>query len=371
MVLKRYLEAAVRADLRRKMVFVAGPRQVGKTTLSLSITGTKKGYFNWDIPSHREAILKREMPLTRILSFDEIHKYKRWRNFLKGLYDERKSRQKILVTGSARLDFYRYGGDSLQGRYHFFRMHPFSIAELKLNTRKDFETLLTLGGFPEPFLSGSEVEAKRWSREYRSRLITDELTSLERVHDLGQLELLSLRLPDVVGSPLSINSLREDLDTSHKTVTRWIQLLERLYAIFRIPPFGAPKIRAVKKEQKHYHFDWTLISDPSLRFENLVAAHLLKHVQFESDAHGRDLELRYFRDIDGREVDFVLLENRKPVDLIECRFGDSSISPSLKYLKQRFPSANAWQLSATGTKDYRSMDQIRVCPALVLLKTLI
>jgi len=215
------------------------------------------------------------------------------------------------------------------------------------------------------------VEAKRWSREYRTRLIREELVQLERIQDIGNLELLSLRLPELVDAPLSINALREDLQISHKTLSHWLQALERLYAIFRITPFGAPKLRAVRKAQKHYHFDWTLISDLALRFENLVACALLKWVHFRQDALGEEIDLHYFRDIDGREVDFVVTRNKKPFLFIECKWNDTEISPSLLYLKKRFPECEAWQISATGKKDFISDLQIRVCPAFIFLANLI
>jgi predicted AAA+ superfamily ATPase len=367
----RYLLPQVRRDLLRKMVFVGGPRQVGKTTLARSLPGAASGYLNWDDAMHRDRILRRELPPGRLWIFDEIHKYRSWRGYLKGLYDVRRPGQRILVTGSARLDLYRFGGDSLQGRYHFLRLHPFSAAELGLRTHADLRQLLTLGGFPEPFLGGSEVEARRWSREYRSRLVQEDVASLERVQDLGNLELLALRLPDLVGSPLSINALREDLQVSHKTVAGWLKVLERLYAVFRLPPFGAPRIRAVKKEQKHYHFDWSLVPGEPARFENLVGSHLLKWVHFEQDARGRDLELRYFRDTDGREVDFVVVEARQPILMVECKWADAEVDRGLRYLKARFAKADAWQLSAAGKKDYRTPEGIRIAPALELLRTLV
>ena len=300
MQLDRYLTPQVERDLKRKMVFVAGPRQVGKTTLAQSIPGADSGYLNWDVAEDREQILTRELPAGPIWVFDEIHKYRSWRNYLKGIYDSRPRGQQILVTGSARLDLYRFSGDSLQGRYHMLRLHPLSVAELGLGSLAALQDLLALGGFPEPFFEGSEVEARRWSREYRNLLIREELTSLERVQDLGNLELLVLRLPDLVGSPLSVNALREDLQLSHKTVENWIRILERLYAVFRLPPFGAPGIRAVKKARKHYHFDWSLVPDPAARFENLVASHLIKWVHYRQDTEGLDLELRYFRDSEDR-----------------------------------------------------------------------
>ncbi|MFL6195991.1 MAG: ATP-binding protein [Thermoanaerobaculia bacterium] len=367
----RYLVEQIERDLQKKMVFVAGPRQVGKTTLARSLEGAETGYLNWDIPEHRERILKRQLPATSLWIFDEIHKYRLWRNYLKGLYDGKAPGQRILVTGSARLDFYRYSGDSLQGRYHLLHLHPLSFAEVSGSAEDDLRRLLDLGGFPEPFFGGSEVEARRWSREHRNLLVREELVSLERVQDLGQVELLMIRLPELVGSPLSINSLREDLQVSHKTVASWLRILERLFAIFRVSPFGSPVIRAVKKEQKHYHFDWTLVPDPPARFENLVGSHLLKWVQYQQDTQGRDLELRYFRDVDGREVDFVVTERRKPLLLVECKWSDADLDRSLRYFKTRFPGAEAWQISATGRNDYVSPEGIRVAPAGVFLAGLV
>jgi predicted AAA+ superfamily ATPase len=331
---KRYLAAQVEKDLARKMVFVGGARQVGKTTLALQVLDGRPGYLNWDVPEDRERILTGTLPRSSMLVFDEIHKYRPWRNYLKGLYDaqvSRRRKRRILVTGSARLDFYRFGGDSLQGRYHYLRLHPFSVAELGVRTRKDFAQLLELGGFPEPFLGGSAVEARRWSRECRTRLIRDDLVSLERVQDLGSI----------------------------------------LYAVFRLAPFGAPGLRAVKKERKHYHADWSLVRDPALRFENLVASHLLKWVHFEEDSKGRDLELRYFRDVTGREVDFVVTEARVPRLMVECKWSDGPIDKSLRYLKQRFPDCDAYQLSATGKKDFETPEGILACHALELLRELI
>lgn len=370
-MLTRYLTSQIKQDLQKKMVFVGGPKQVGKTTLAKGFLTNHRGYLNWDVPEQRERILKKELDNVPLWVFDEIHKYRSWRNYLKGLYDAKPSSQQILVTGSGRLDFYRFSGDSLQGRYHYLRLHPLSFAELKLKSQDDLLNLLHLGGFPEPYFAASEIEAKRWSREYRTRLIHEDIVQLERVHDLGNIELLALRLPELVGTPLSINAIREDLQVSHKAIATWLQILERLYAIFRLPPFGAPKIRAVKKEQKHYHFDWTLVPDLSLRFENLVASALLKWVHFQQDTKGEENHLFYFRDVEGREIDFVITLEKKPILFIECKWNDSSISPGLKYMKERFPKASAWQISAIGKKDYLNETGIHVCPATEFLATLI
>lgn len=367
----RYLQKQIEKDLTSKMVFVAGPRQVGKTTLAQSLMKSSDLYLNWDIPQQRDRILKRELPHDGLIVFDEIHKYRQWRNYLKGLYDERKSQNRFLVTGSAKLDYYRFGGDSLQGRYHHLRMHPLSFAELKMTTAKELEMLFQLSGFPEPFFKSVRTEADRWSIEYRSRVLQEDVNSLEQVKDLGQMELMMIRLPELVGSPLSINAIREDLQLNHQTVARWLEIFERLYCVFRLSPFGSVKIKAVKKEQKHYHFDWNVVKDPGGRFENLVACHLLKWVHFLHDTQGRDMELRYFRDVNKREVDFVVTENRKPMMFVECKLDDGQIADGLRYLNSKFPKVPAWQISLFGKKDYLSKEGVRVCPASELLRDLV
>ena len=317
----RYIFAQLERDLLRKMVFVAGPRQVGKTTLARSLKGAERGYMNWDIAEDRSRILAREFPSSRLWIFDEIHKYRMWRGLMKGLYDGRRKDQRILVTGSARLDLYRHGGDSLQGRYHMLRLHPLSFAELEARGSADFKALLELGGFPEPYFGGSSVEARRWSREYRTRLVREEVSSLEQVQDLDHLELLTMRLPELVGAPLSINAVREDLQVSHKTLAKWLRILERLYAIFRLPPLAGPRIRALKQAQKHYHFDWSVVPTDPQRFENMIASHLLKWVHFEQDVRGVTVHAR------ARELERLrhVLHVRLLGDLPAHRRGDLTI----------------------------------------------
>ena len=375
--LSRYIESPVMSDVQRKMVFVGGPRQSGKTTLAkhlCSRTGLDidKRYLNWDAAEDRENILMESFPAgPGLMILDEIHKYSRWRQIVKGLFDKRGHELQILVTGSARLDYYRRGGDSLQGRYHFYRLMPITCAELAAPALSTIKDLLSYGGFPEPFLLQSEIQSKRWSREYRTRVIQGDLSDLENIQDVGIVEKMVLRLPDLVGSPLSLNALREDLQVSHQSVSRWIAMLENLYMIFRIYPFGAPKIRAVKKEAKHYHLDWTVVPDRGFRFENLVACHLLKWCFFMQDTEGRDIELRYFRDIDKREVDFVLVEDGKPIHFLECKTSGKDTSPPLRYLKKRFPSVPATQVTLDPGVDLVTKDGIRICSAHLFLKDLV
>ena len=367
----RYLTDQVSHDLARKMVFVAGPRQVGKTTLALALPGAGKGYLNWDIDQHRSRILAGKLPDTDLWLFDEIHKYRRWRDFLKGLYDARQPAQRILVTGSGRLDLYRFGGDSLQGRYQLLRLHPFSFAELGLRTGSDLQDLLTLGGFPEPWLGADATQARRWSMQYRSRVIHEEAASLEGIRDLGQAEATLMALPERVGSPLSIDSLRELLRVSHHTMSAWLDAFERLYTIFRLSPFTLRNSRAVHKQTRHYHFDWSIIPDAGARFENLVACHLLKWVHWRQDAAGEDLALHYYRDRDGREVDFVVTRRHQPQLLVECKYSDAAPGRGLRYLSERFPAAEAWQIAATGRKHYKTATGIHLAPAATFLATLV
>jgi len=364
--MKRDLERSVKEDLKKKMVFIGGPRQVGKTTFSLNLfPRSQTHYFNWDNTLQRKSILNQEFPPGGLLVLDELHKYRKWRGMIKGYYDSNKARgagQSILVTGSARLDYYRFGGDSLVGRYHYWRLHPLSIDEIK-GGQAELEDLMKFGGFPEPFLSGSQKTANRWLKEYRSRFLKEDLRDLEQVQDLGTFELMALRLPELVGSPLSINALREDLQVAHKTLSKWLDIYERLYGIFRLPPFGSSRVRAVKKEQKLYLYCWPYIEDEGSRFENLIACHLLKKIHWLEDSSGREIQLTYFRDLAKQEVDFVLVEKKKPILLLEVKLADQEISSSLKYLSKKFPETPAVQIHLRGKKDFLSKDSIRVAPA--------
>jgi hypothetical protein len=366
---ERYMAPHVRADLRRKLVLVAGPRQVGKTTLALGLLGAKAGeehpgYLNWDIPEHRTRILRGEIPShPRLVVFDEIHKYARWRGLLKGFYDRYYPRRRALVTGSARLDLYRKGGDSLQGRYHLHRLHPFSLREIASRpTRNDVDALLRFGGFPEPLLAGDDRTWRRWQLEYHHRVLGQDLRELERVHEVSLIELLAEALPDRVGSPLSLQSLREDLGVSHDAVRRWVTILENLYLCFRISPYGSPRIRAVKKEQKLYLWDWSRVREPGPRFENLVACQLLKYCHFREDSEGHRMELRFLRDTDRREVDFVVLEDRRPAFAVECKTGETRVSPHARYFRARTPIRRFFQVHL-GERDFGDADaDVRVLP---------
>ena len=239
-----------------------------------------------------------------------------------------------------------------------------------INCHKNPDTA-TVGFVVAGAALGSEKETKRWSREYRSRLIREDLQDLERVKDIALMEHMALRLPDLVASPLSINALRKDLQVSHKTVARWLMILENLYMIFRIYPFGAPKIRAVKKEAKHYHLDWTVVKEIGARFEDLTACHLLKWCHFMEDTEGRDIELRYFRDIDKREVDFVLIEDGRPVHFIECKKSYRGKNIALRYLKERFPKTKATQIFLEEGEEYMDKDGIRSQSAADFLSSLV
>lgn len=363
-MLTRRLDAHIVADLADKMVLVSGPRQSGKTTLARAILDRRhpaaaSRYLNWDDDESRTRIVAQQFPRDGLVVFDELHKYSRWRTVLKGLYDVHRARMQLLVTGSARLDVYRRGGDSLQGRYHHLRLHPLSLKEAGCSVKD----LMSLGPFPEPLLRGAVTAARRWSRQYRSRVIREDVMALERIEELGALEQLSVRLPDLVGAPLSLNALREDLQVAHKTVDRWMEMLERLMFVFRLSPFGPPRIKAVKKSRKHYLYDWTTIADPGPRFENVVGFHLLKECHYLEDVEGEDAELRFFRDIEGREVDFVQMRGRRPVRFVECKVTDTAISPSLLYLRRKFPSVEAIQTVATPGLDRIATEGVRLVSA--------
>ncbi|MBM9547576.1 ATP-binding protein [Leptospira sp. 201903074] len=269
-LLMRYLAKKIRSDLKERMVFLGGPRQVGKTTLAQSFLSNFKdnhpAYLNWDNPVHAQKIRNREWPIAeKLIVLDEIHKFKNWRNLVKGFYDTLKNTHSFLITGSARLDHFRKGGDSLLGRYYYYRLHPYTLSEVG-NTKANLTRLFTYGGFPESFHKADKRFLRRWHLERVNKLIRSDLRDLEYVSDINKMQLLAEELPRRVGSPLSFKSLAEDLQIDFKTCKRWIEILDSLYYSFLIPPFGSPKIRAVKKEQKLYLWDYSQVEDLGQRF---------------------------------------------------------------------------------------------------------
>ena len=368
--LHRYITASVREDLATKMVFVGGPRQVGKTTFSLSLLQsaphdeTHPAYLNWDNLEHRERLMAGRLPQgEKILLLDEIHKFASWRGLVKGLYDTQKSKLAIVVTGSARLDYYRKGGDSLQGRYHYYRLHPVSLLELDASgSDESLRQLIQFGGFPEPLFSGNKRTHARWQRERQDRVVHEDLDGLERVKEISLMELLMQHLPRCVGSPLSIRGLSTLLQVAHETAERWVSILERLYYCYRIPPYGSARIRAVRKESKLYLWDWSQAPEGGPRFENLVASHLLKYCHWLEDTEGARMELRFLRDHDKREVDFVVLRDGKPLFAVECKTGDRKVSPSAIYFKERTDIGHFYQVHV-GKSDFIHADSgVRVLP---------
>lgn len=356
---QRIYENPIQKDLNKKMVFIGGPRQVGKTTLAQTFLKPKahqQAYLNWDNELDRRMIQKMEWPKDEpLVILDEIHKRKGWQSFVKGAWDTWKEKQNFIVTGSARLDIFRKGGDSMMGRYHYYRIHPFSLPELGINP-KNLEALMQFGGFPEPLIARDETELRRWHLQRISKIVRIDLRDLENVSDLDKVELLADSLQGKVGSLFSYKSLAEDLETSDKTIKRWVGILDNLYYCYLIPPYGAPQIKAIKKSQKLYLWDWSQIEDQSSRFENMVASHLLKLCDFWQDTQGYRSELRYIRDETGKECDFVVLRDRKPVFAVECKLSPGPISPSLLYLKSKLNIPKWYQVHLEGPSKIISPD---------------
>ncbi len=349
--MQRYLEAVVRADLGKKMVFLSGARQVGKTTLAQAIQSAypHAQYLNWDVPNDRRILLDQSWnPRAALLVLDEIHKMRDWKAYLKGVYDGRSPGQAILVTGSARMDTFRQSGESLAGRYFGLRLHPISVREWCVvsgaTPEAALERLFERGGFPEPFLADRVVDADRWRGPYLDGLIREDVLEFSRIHEIRTMRLFVEMLRSRVGSPLSLASLARDLQVSPTTLAKYLDILEALYVVFVVRPYHGNIARAILKEPKVYFFDAGLVAGEGPRFENLCAAMLLKHVQFLEDTEGRAIRLHYIRDKDGREVDFAVCEDGEPVLLAECKTADHVVAPFLAKLAERFPRAQAAQV---------------------------
>lgn len=339
----RYLANKIIRDLDKKMVFLGGPRQVGKTTLAKWILENyfpNGCYLNWDYREDRDAIINEKWPENcELLVFDELHKYPKWKNWLKGLYDKRGHQHRFLITGSARMDIYKKGGDSLMGRYHYWRLHPFSLEEAPVNLSppETVERLLIHGGFPEPFTENNERETRRWRRERFDRILREDIRDLEMIHNLQMLSLFIDNLRKKVSSNLAFANIARDLEISPKTAKNWMSLAENLYMLFTIYPFSSKLTpRAITKPPKVYFYDnGDVLGEDGAIFENFVASHLKKKLNYLEDEFGYRYELQYIRDKEGREVDFIIVKDGQPEELIEVKLSDEKPSKGLIYYAEK------------------------------------
>lgn len=376
------------------MVLLAGPRQCGKTTLAKSIAEqfTNSLYFNWDVPTDKRRLIENplffeELPRQDasrpLVLLDEIHKYKEWKNYLKGAYDHSHEGFLFLVSGSGRLDLYQKGGDSLAGRYYPFHLWPLTLAELHgrnatleqfradpLSIRETdaemceatWERLTAFTGFPEPYLAARTQTYRRWSRTYHRQLIREDIRDGADIKRIDDVEILFSLLPSKVGAPLSITNLATDLHVAYNTVKSWLMVFERFYLVFTLRPWTSRLSRALHKERKTYVFDYAAIEDPAARFENMIALELFRAVSNWTDLGHGDFGLYFIRTKEGREVDFLVADGHKPMFLVEAKSWDDTPAPNLK----RFQAAlhvPAVQLVDKGTTFKRLTNA--GCPLLI------
>lgn len=348
----RFQQKIILKDLSRKMVFLSGPRQAGKTTLAKALTKefVRAIYINYD--SDQDRLLFKEETWPKdidLLVLDEVHKYKNWKNKVKGIYDTADARYKILVTGSARLNAFYKTGDSLAGRYFHHRLYPLSLKEVcqsqKLNPNAALEQFMNFGPFPEPFFTASHDEMRRWQKDYISQVLVEDVVKLVDIKDYSSLQLLVDRLRHCVGSPVSSASLAQDLEISPHTVKRYIEILEQMYLIFRVTPYHKNIARALLKEPKIYFFDSTLATDEGARLENLVALHLIKHLHFLEDTKGNLSRLHYIRNLEKKEIDFMYREDEKsPWHMVEVKTSDDSYPKTLELFQKQIQCSSAHQI---------------------------
>ncbi|MGM0426585.1 MAG: ATP-binding protein [Thermodesulfobacteriota bacterium] len=399
-----YIRIWQELSAHKPMIFLVGPRQAGKTTLAhlISRSFPNHVYFNWDIADQRVEFLQkpaffttmeRQDTSTPLVIFDEIHKYKEWKNYLKGIYDQFHKEYRFLVSGSGRLDIYQKGGDSLAGRYFLFHLWPFTIAELADRSRdmdsflrnpfqmemadrntlqEIWQGLSELSGFPAPYLTGRKTNYRRWTNTYSRQLIREDIRDLTDIKSIGELESLYFLLPSRVGSPLSIPSLASDLKVSYNSVQSWLAVFELFFLTFTIGPWTRRIARAIQKERKTYLWDAPRVKDPGTRFENMVAIELYRAVNGWNDMGYGAFSLHFIKNKDQQEVDFIIANDGDPVILIEAKRADVEPSKALRKF-QDFLKTPAVQLveDAGGYRVIPNGDQsILVAPACQWLSTL-
>lgn len=368
-MLDRTLEHVLREHLAtlRQMAFVAGPRQVGKTTLCRALA-SPGAYFNWDDSDHRRAIslgpgeiakrvgadrLSTEKP---VVVFDELHRYGRWKGFLKGLFDTWGESMRIVVTGSSRLDVYRRGGDSLMGRYMLYHLHPLTVSELVDARPNDapirapiaiddarYDRLRIRGGYPEPFVRDDPTFSNRWLALRAQQLVREDVRDLTGIRELDQLEVLVNLLSERAGSALSYSNLAGEVQVSVDTMRRWISTLCTLHHGFLVRPWHKNVGRSLRKEPKWYVSDWSAVRDPGASAETFVAGHMKRAVESWTDRGLGQFELHYLRDKEQREVDFLVTRDRKPWFLVEAKLADTDLSSSLAHFQSATGAKHAFQ----------------------------
>jgi uncharacterized protein len=346
----RFSEARIRDDLGHKIVLLSGPRQAGKTTLSKQL-GLRFDYVNFDSGDDRKRLRSKAWDReAELVIFDELHKMRTWKAWIKGVFDTEGIPPALLVTGSARLEVFRRGGDSLAGRHFLHRLHPFTVREVsgEVEPTEALRRILELGGFPEPFLSNDATAARRWRRGHMDTILREDLLDLERVRDVRSIEILVELLLERIGSTVSLSSLARDLQTSAHTVKHWLQILENLYVIFSVRPYHRNIARSLLKESKYYFYDTGAVAsagaDAGAVFENAVACALAREVDLVEDVSGHAASLGFLRDKEKREVDFLVVIDKKPVELVEAKLSDDTFARSLDHFLRFLPGARAVQV---------------------------
>lgn len=366
----RNLAQYLKKDLAKKPVILVGPRQCGKTFLSQHLFKDDCEYLNFDILTDRKKILKMDWSINKkLLILDEIHKMKKWKNWLKGVFDSNKSKLPILVTGSANLNTYKKVGDSMAGRYFSYRLHPLDIKEIlshqtkKESPEKILDRLLSVSGFPEPYLSNDTKFYTRWQQTHLDVILKNDILDTVSVKNITQLETLSLLLSERVGSTLSYNSLREDLSTDDKSVKRWVDILESSYVVFRIYPYTHKSlVGGIKKAPKIYFYDYCRVENESARLENLVALSLLKEIQNRMDIKGEKFELRFLKNKQNREIDFLITKNNQPFAMIEVKQSEAEPNENFYLFDKYLPGLKKIQLVKNLKEERLTRKNILITP---------
>ena len=337
MEIKRLLLPSLKKYLSKKILLISGPRQCGKTTLAKMIS-KDHDYINFDNVKDRLILKEQSWDRRRqYLIFDELHKKRGWKSWLKGVFDSEGIPPGMLVTGSAKMDVHRRAGDSLAGRFFSFQLYPLSLKELCPNAGNQkadavMNRLLSHSGFPEPYLSANQTFYNLWEKTHIDTVIRQDLIDLESPRNIAKIELLVELLKESVGTPVSCARLAVKLEgCSPKTVQTWLEWLERLYIVFKVVPYHKNISRGLKKRPKYYFYNWVLAKhNKGALFENFTACALLTENQFRADTKGERRGLYYVRNKNKQEVDFLLTKNQKPSALIESKWTDDSLHPHFK-----------------------------------------
>lgn len=324
---KRIIEEKIRKKFfKGKVIMIVGPRQVGKTTLSLELARKYQTItFNCDNPTERELLNKKDIEFLKglvedyeVISIDEAQKVDTIGETLKLLVDYYKSKKQIIVTGSSSINLIDNTNEPLTGRKFVFTLYPLSLQELytkkMLELRKEIDTCMIYGTYPEVAKEQSFGEKVELIKELSSSYLYRDILEFQQVKNSTVIFYLLKALALQMGNEVSYNELARIIGIDKKTIEKYIDLLEKSFIVFRLAPYTKNKRKEISRLRKIYFYDLGIRNsiinnfnimdsrnDSGQLFENFCILERMKYREYNM-IHANQY---FWRTYEGAEIDLV------------------------------------------------------------------